>query len=414
MTDKAPPLFFILDISRLLSRSRALAPTGIDRVELAYARYVLDNLSDRGNFCAMHPLGFMGAVKYKTAARFIAALSAQWNHAARGRPALVIAAAIRRDLIWRRINRRNNAVYLNVSHHHLTRQRMIRAFLHRTGARFVPMLHDVIPIDFPEYARAREPRRHKRRVATVAQLADAVIVPSAYVKATLSRHLGRATQSKPIWRVLHGVDRPVGRVGVTPDQIPEMRALMGRPYFVCLSTIEPRKNHLLLLLLWRRMVDQLGSKAPVLVLIGKRGWENENVVDLLERAPALRDHVIECEAIADADVHTILCGSKGLLFPTFVEGFGLPVTEAFLHGVPVLCSDIPVLREVGGEIAEYLDPLNAQEWQDAIVDYSNDGARRRAQLKRMQTWQPVSWENSVGQAFSYIEAEFSKFDKVAT
>ncbi|NVN45135.1 glycosyltransferase family 4 protein [Asaia siamensis] len=401
------PLFFILDISRLLSRSGAFAPTGIDRVELAYARYLLDNLPTRSGFCAMHPLSFMGAIKYEAAAHFIKALSSQWAHQTAGRPALIVATAIQRDLLWRRVKRRNGAVYLNVSHHHLTRQRTIKAFLRKTGARFVAMLHDVIPIDFPEYARPSEPLRHKRRVETVTQLADAVIVPSTYVKTTLIRHLGSAIRTMPIWSVPHGVDYPCDNNSGTPDQIPEIHTLRGRPYFVCLSTIEPRKNHLLLLHLWRRMVDQLDAKAPVLVLIGKRGWENENVVDLLERAPALRDHVIECNAIADVDVHTILRGSKGLLFPTFVEGFGLPVVESFIHGVPVLCSDIPVLHEVGGEVAEYLDPLNAQAWQDAILDYSNKGARQLAQLRRMQTWRPVSWEKSVELAFSYIETEFS-------
>nr|WP_237442515.1 glycosyltransferase family 1 protein [Saccharibacter sp. 17.LH.SD] len=186
-----------------------------------------------------------------------------------------------------------------------------------------------------------------------------------------------------------------------------MKRILGRPYFVCLSTIEPRKNHLLLLLLWRRMIEQLGNTVPVLVIIGKRGWENENVVDLLERCPTLENHVIECQALSDTDVHAILCGSKGLLFPTFVEGFGLPVSEALARGVPVLCSDIPVLREVGGNVAEYLDPLNGQAWQEAVADYKDNGIRRNAQLQRLEEWHTISWEDSIRLALTHLEEKFT-------
>src|ERR1700710_674754 len=95
-----------------------------------------------------------------------------------------------------------------------------------------------------------------------------------------------------------------------------------RPYFLCVGTIEPRKNHLLLLHLWRRMVALHGNRAPRLLIVGKRGWENENVLDLLDRCPALRGHVIELGTVPDSKLTALLRGAQALLMPSFAEGFG--------------------------------------------------------------------------------------------
>ncbi|MFD2497976.1 hypothetical protein ACFSTI_02685 [Rhizorhabdus histidinilytica] len=67
-----------------------------------------------------------------------------------------------------------------------------------------------------------------------------------------------------------------------------------------LSTIEPRKNHLLLLHVWRRMAETLGpERTPHLAIVGRRGWENENVLDMLERCEAIRGHVHELAGLSD-------------------------------------------------------------------------------------------------------------------
>src|SRR5581483_8051415 len=129
----------------------------------------------------------------------------------------------------------------------------------------------------------------------------------------------------------------------------------GAPYFVCVGTIEPRKNHLLLLNVWRRLAERLGAAAPRLVLVGQRGWENEQVIDMIERSPAVRGLVEERNDLSDAAMAKLLAGA---LAPSFGEGYGLPLVEALALGVPALASDIPAFREVAGGVAELLDPLD--------------------------------------------------------
>src|SRR5262249_22987080 len=157
------------------------------------------------------------------------------------------------------------------------------------------------------------------------------------------------------------------------------------PYFVCVGTIEARKNHLLLLNLWRRLATEFGVQAPLLVLVGQRGWEIENVVDLLERCPALRGIVIEHNAMSDAELVPLFRGACAVLQPSFAEGFGFPLIEALALGVPALCSDIPALRETGGSVPEFLDPLDGPGWRAAVLDYIEPGSPRRvAQIERLR------------------------------
>ncbi|MBN8829224.1 MAG: glycosyltransferase family 4 protein, partial [Sphingomonadales bacterium] len=169
--------------------------------------------------------------------------------------------------------------------------------------------------------------------------------------------------------------------------------LPGRPYFVMLGTIEGRKNHLLLLAIWADLARRLGPAAPQLVIIGKRGWESEQAVDMLERSDAIRGHVIELSRCEDALLAAYLRGARALLFPSFVEGYGLPLVEALACGTPVIASDLEVFRELAGDIPEYLSPVDGLGWARAVEDYAApQSARRAAQLDRMGGWRAPTWE----------------------
>jgi glycosyltransferase involved in cell wall biosynthesis len=95
----------------------------------------------------------------------------------------------------------------------------------------------------------------------------------------------------------------------------------------------------------------------------------------------------------------LLKGARALLLSSFAEGFGFPLIEAFGVGVPALCSDIPALRETGGAVPEYLDPLDGPGWRAAILDYAApDSPRRAAQLDRLRGWHPPTWQEHLANA----------------
>src|SRR4029079_10859366 len=137
---------------------------------------------------------------------------------------------------------------------------------------------------------------------------------------------------------------------------------------------------------WARMIARWGAAALRLLIIGQRGWEADEVFDLLDRSEKLRGHVIELSRCSDEELARHLGSARALLFPSRAEGYGLPLLEALGSGVPVIASDLPVFREVGADIPDYLDPLEARGWEAAIIDYSKPHSRaRRAQLQRMKS-----------------------------
>lgn len=172
---------------------------------------------------------------------------------------------------------------------------------------------------------------------------------------------------------------------------------------MCLGTIEPRKNHLLLLHLWRHLAEILPASVPRLVVIGRRGGENEQVVDMLERCPALTDHVEELGGCPDARLSALLRGARALLMPSFAEGYGMPVAEALAVGTPVIASDLAALREVGGDVPDYLDPLDGPGWKAAILDHAARGAAYQAQMARLAGWHKPTWAEHMAIVAEAIE-----------
>ena len=176
----------------------------------------------------------------------------------------------------------------------------------------------------------------------------------------------------------------------TPTAVP------ADSYFICVGTIEPRKNHLLLLNLWRAMAGKLPRDAvPRLIIVGRRGWENEQVIDMLERCTALQGHVEELNGCSDQRLQELLRGARALLLPSFAEGYGMPVAESLSVGTPVICSDLPALREAGGDVPDFLDPLDGPAWSAHILDHFRAGPLHSAQKQRLAQWRPPSWEDHI-------------------
>ena len=380
-----------LDITRLLTRARHATPTGIDRVELAYARALLAIPERVVRFEAWVP--WAGRIGFSRAAlvRLVAALEQRWATGAQPGPRAVGAA-------WsgvRPLPRAADAgVRLIVSHQHL--DRLDRQGMRR-GERLCIYLHDAIPAEFPEYARPGGAERHRRRLRNAGRFADAILVNSQATARAVEPYLAAAGRRPALL---------VAPLGIEPRFAPaEPGVAAASPYFLCLGTIEPRKNHLLLLQIWRAMVERSPGTMPKLILAGRRGWENENVVDLLDRCPALQACVVEAGRVGDRELAGLIAGARAVLMPSFAEGFGLPVAEALAAGVPVIASDIPVLRETGGDVPDYLDPLDGPGWMRAVQDYARpDSPMRAAQMERMAGWSAPSWDAHFAQVLPFLDA----------
>ena len=112
----------------------------------------------------------------------------------------------------------------------------------------------------------------------------------------------------------------------------------------------------------------------------------------MDRSLYLKEVVTEISQCKDADVVTYLHHSQALLFPSFIEGYGLPLIEALALGVPVIASDLLVFKEIAGDVPEYIDPLDGARWSKLIMAYAQPNSVDRAnQRTRIQHFKAPTW-----------------------
>ena len=368
----------LLDVSRLIWRRWAgRLPTGIDRVCLAYLRRYRAEAQ-----AVVQGRGMRRILGKRASHRLFDVLQDPGPHFRsefmRLLPRLLSAPGT--ALAGR------GRLYLNVGHTGLEEPALLD-WTRTANVRPVYLVHDLIPITHPEYCRAGEAVRHAERVRNMLANAAGIIANSRATLESLAEFATR--EALPLPRAVAAL---LGVESWRPGSGPRENH-GGAPTFVMLGTIEARKNHLMLLQVWTRLARRLGPDTPRLVIIGQRGWECEQVVDLLERCQPLQGHVVEIGRCSDAELLSHLQSARALLFPSLVEGFGLPLIEALSLGTPVIASDLPVFREISPGIPTYLDPLDGPAWERTILRYAEeDSASREGQLVRLRNYRPPDWD----------------------
>lgn len=362
----------LLDVTRTVSRAGLGAATGIDRVERRWIDEALKGRWGEVAFIAHLSSGlhYLNDVAMRELLAMLDGETKPPRPDIRGALSLAKRPALRRiESAVRRMADLGGvaAVYANVGHSNLSPVAVAEARA-RGAERIVVLIHDVIPLEYPEYARPDGPSNMQVRLEGAAA-ADAVIYNSADTRA---RAEAKMAAPPP------GVVAPLGIDA-------RRRAAAAHDGFVVLGTIEPRKNHALLLDVWER----LDEDAPTLHFIGRRGWMNEAVFARLDQFPRA---VVEHGALSDDRVADLVTGARALLFPSFAEGYGLPLGEALAMGCPVIASDLAALREVGGGVPDWQATDDPNSWEAAVRDYAApESARRAIQLERLKDWRTPTW-----------------------
>ena len=417
------------DITRLLTRILNATPNGIDRVDHALAQHFLAGAPEQTFGTTATGVGAR-LLKGSAAAEAVNGIARHWGETGRaidtdpiyqhvkawiageqvslraprrkrsrlGLPFPVSAIgywAARHGLPIARTPRTHlpkNGVYINVSQFPLWVASSFAWLEERRDVKAVFFVHDLLPVTLPEYFRVSEFERHRARMRNVARFASAAVVTTGTVASDLEAHMaGLGRRDLPIFVR----PTPISPTFSTPRLIePD---LAGHPFFVLCSTIEPRKNHLMILAVWRALARRLGPATPKLVLVGTRGWHYDPIIDLIERSPPLRDHVLEVNGLSTPGLKRLIDNAQALLMPSFGEGYGLPVHEALAAGAPVIASDVSAFREIDAAGIELLSPLDGEGWLRAVearLDPRPDEAGRLA---------PAAWTSYFEGLDAFVE-----------
>lgn len=329
---------FLFDATRLVSRSwTGRRATGLDRVSYAY----LDRFGPQAH----------AVVQVKGASRILTRSDSQQlfdlltgpDASFRGQLARFAPSAVMKGKTRAACD---GAIYLNVSQTEYDLDSHVE-WVRACRVRAVYLIHDLIPILHPEFCRPRAVQRHRGRVENALRTATGIVVNSQATAADLTRYAEAQRLPQPPVRA-------IGLAGASLDMANSV-APPSQRHFVCVGTIEPRKNHLLLLSIWEELAARMGDAVPQLIIIGQWGQGSQSVRRAIEGSHALARCVTVHDRCSDVDLAHAIKGAVALLMPTRAEGFGLPLVEALAAGTPVLASDLPVFRELGQGIPELIE-----------------------------------------------------------
>jgi O-antigen biosynthesis alpha-1,2-rhamnosyltransferase len=274
------------------------------------------------------------------------------------------------------------------------------------GVRIILGVHDIIALTQPQFVHPTLPPVFADWFAAALPHADGIVTVSRTVRDTVCDHvaqrfpeaglkperitwfpmgvaLDQADPTGPVRDTLRSVcgnDSPVPRAG-------ELRA---GPYLT-VGTLEPRKNHGLLLDAFERLWAEFPNVK--LCLVGQHGWMVDDLVARIRRHPRLGQQLFWFEDLSDTELAYAYRHARAFLFPSFAEGYGLPIAEALLHGLPVLASDTPIHREVAGEFAAYFDPHLAASLASLVA--AIEAGRPLPDIRDPAGYRATGWNEAV-------------------
>jgi len=262
-----------------------------------------------------------------------------------------------------------------------------------TVRRQVLTIHDAAVLDHPEWFTPNFVRTYRTIWRLLVNKVAAVVTVSEFTRQRLSVHFGRPAAS------IHVVPNAASAAfsPATPVEVADVRARLGlgeAPYFLTLGTREPRKNLALALGGWARARARLAAGSNLVVVGGDGNTE------IFARSAALQqaDGVHALGRVPEAELPALISGARALIYPSFYEGFGLPVLEAMACGAPVITTRLASMPEVAGEAAVYVDPHAEDDLARAIemVDGSDD-LRQELSEKGRERAALFDWDKSARQ-----------------
>jgi len=271
----------------------------------------------------------------------------------------------------------------------------------RAGGRVMHLVYDLIPLVRPDYFHEELQAAFARHFAEAATYASGFVCISRHTQADLNAFLadrGRSISATVVPLAHEFGSYPRNARGCQPhDRRLLALGSSGRPFFLCVGTLEIRKNGAALLDAWLRLRPLLGDATPNLVFCGRRGWKVEPFFNLLAEHAWLRDRVRLLPAADDADLAYLHEHSIGSIYPSLYEGWGLPVGEAAWFGRTCITSRSSSLPEVCGLLAEYVDPRSPAEITAAVLRTATESdwrawRERLIAAAPLRTWRDVASE----------------------
>ena len=261
----------------------------------------------------------------------------------------------------------------------------------------ISVIYDLIPISHSKFCDDNLVRLFIEWFDKAIDYVDGFIAISNTVKLQLIEYIKKKYPDKMIDKkydyFLLGADFDYKKINLFSNKIrKELQELYykNKNIYLIVCTVEPRKNHIYLLnvfeKLWSENID------VTLNIVGKIGWKVDGLIEKIYSHKEYNKRLFHWKDLNDIELNFCYKKSKALLFPSYIEGFGLPIVESLNNKLPVLASDIPIHREVGQDKIAYFDIDNIDDLVIKIKDIENKGIPSSIKVKEEFKW--ISWDDS--------------------
>ena len=270
------------------------------------------------------------------------------------------------------------------------------------GVSIVAVIYDLIPLTHPQFCDENLVAVFQRWFRWVGENADGFMAISMTIRDQVHAYVVQnrpETKSDQWFDYFHlGSELDLAEKNGEVREHVQKLFQNDAPIYLMVGTIEPRKNHGYLLdafdILWQNDVN------VSLCFVGKVGWKCQALMKRVEMHRELKRHLFMLEDLSDTELEYCYRKSRSLVFPASVEGFGLPLVEAMQRGLPVMASDIPVFREVGGDFISYFDLEKPETLAALILQYEKSGEFPSS--RNIKEWSWLNWEDSAKQFLTRI------------
>lgn len=263
------------------------------------------------------------------------------------------------------------------------------------GLRIFYFCHDLVPVRYPQYCLPHVVEKFPEHVIRQFLISEAIFTNSECCKKDIQRFLYEIGSAQKVIEVIPMGVKKFGTQLVHYEDI-RLSERLSEKFVLLVSTIERRKNHAVLYAAAKKMYEMFGKECvPQFVFVGKKGWGvNDNLRDM-QLDPEIKSCFLFLNDISDEELFYLYRQCQFLLVPSFFEGWGLPVSEALSLGKFVICSDVPALREAGGEFCDYIDPYSPIDWARSIHKYFSDEVALLDKEQRiLQKYNVVTWQKA--------------------
>jgi len=263
----------------------------------------------------------------------------------------------------------------------------------RLGVKISIVVYDLLPISNPEWFNEKQVKPFKKWLVTVANFADQVLCISQTVAKNFEQWLlenGLAREKHPLDVAViplgAGIRQSGSSTGIAAREAHHIDNLIDKRFVLLVGTIEPRKGHGVAVAAFDHLFRNNCENMPILIIIGRPGWKTEELQHHIRNHPEAGSRLIWLDDASDELLERLYKACSGVLFPTFAEGFGLPLIEALSYRKPVLARDLPVLRELQSGEVDFFDDDRPEELARRIMDWQAKIERRGNFEYNAPTW----------------------------